>query len=135
MNITNLFHLDYWFSQPFIARGNSLKLLVGAFLFFIVAGLVCRILSQYKEEKYKKIILKKFGNLGMAVGFLGMVWMFFRQEGVMFLSYRFWLLPVAVYMVWSAYKIYKYMTSRVPQIKEEEDRRARIEKYLPHHKK
>lgn len=131
MSLGNLLHLDYWFSQPFIARGNSLKLIVGAFLFCIVMGLVCRILSQYKEEKYKKIILKRFGSLGMTVGFLGMVWMFFRQEDVRYLSYRFWLLPVAVYAVWSLYKVYKYMTSRVPQIKEEEDRRARIEKYLP----
>ncbi len=131
MNLINLSRLDYWFSQPFVASGASLKLLLGFFLCCIIAGLVCRIMVQYKEERYIKIILKKFANLGMGVGFMGMVWMFFRQEGVKFLSYRFWLLFVAAYIVWSIYKIYKYVSARVPQIKDEQDRRARMERYLP----
>lgn len=131
MDIKNLFHLDYWFSQPFIAKGLSLQLLVGIFLFLIVAGLICKILSQYKDETYKKVIFKRFGNLGMGVGFVGMVWLFFRQEGIALLSYRFWLLLLDIWLIWGLFKIYKYITARVPEIKSEEDRRARIEKYLP----
>jgi len=62
---------------------------------------------------------------------LGLVWMFFRQERVMFLSLRFWLLLWVGVFVWWVLSIVKYVTKRVPEIKTEEERLARIEKYLP----
>ncbi len=131
MNIANLFHLDYWFSQPFVAAGSSLWLLIGGFLVLVLAGLVCKIVSLYKEEKFKKVILKRSSHLAMTMGFLGLVWMFFRQERVVFLSLRFWLLLWVAVFVWWTLLIVKYITKRVPEIKTEEERLARIEKYLP----
>ena len=131
MNITNLLKLDYWFSQPFTARGLTLWLLVGGFLLFIVLGLVSKILSQYQNEKSKRLLLKKFGGLGITMGFFGLVWMFFRQERVAFLAWRFWmLLWFAVTAFW-AYLVARYALKRTPEIKAEEAKRANIEKYLP----
>lgn len=131
MNIQNLFHLDYWFSQPFTARGSTLWLLVGGFLLFIVAGLICKILSQYQESKFKRLFLKRSGSLGITMGFLGLMWMFFRQERVAFLAWRFWLLLwVVITAIW-AYCLARYSLKRIPEIKAEDERRANIEKYLP----
>ncbi|MBP6859327.1 MAG: hypothetical protein KBC69_01745 [Candidatus Magasanikbacteria bacterium] len=131
MNIKNLFHVDYWFGQPFTAQGTSLWLLIGTFLFLIVAGLVCKIVSLYQEEKFKKVLLRRAGTIGITMGFLAMVWMFFRQEAIIFLSWRFWMLLWLVVMVWQVSALVRYFLKRVPEIKSEEDRRARIEKYLP----
>lgn len=131
MQLTNLVRLDYWFSQPFAAQGKSLWLLIGGFLVLVLAGLVCKIVSLYKEEKFKKVILKRSSHLAMTMGFLGLVWMFFRQERVVFLGWRFWLLAWAALAVWWVYSIVKYITYRVPEIKTEQERLARIEKYLP----
>ncbi|MBI2038021.1 MAG: hypothetical protein HYT15_03810 [Candidatus Magasanikbacteria bacterium] len=131
MNIANLFTLDYWFGQPFAAQGSSLWLLIGGFLLCIVAGLICKIASQFKEEKFKKIILKRLGNLGTVMGFLGLVWMFFRQEGAVFLAWRFWLLLWLAGFFWRLSIIVRYMVKRVPDIKQEEEKRVQIEKYLP----
>ncbi len=131
MSIINLFRLDYWFVQPFVATGMSLWLLIGCFLVLVFAGLVCKIVSLYKEEKFKKVILKRSSHLAMTMGFLGLVWMFFRQERVMFLSWRFWLLVWVVVFGWWLSSIIKYMVKRVPEIRTEEERLARIEKYLP----
>jgi|GEM_PF-373183 len=131
MNIRNLVHLDYWFGQPFTAQGISLWLLLGGFLVCIVVGLVAIIVSQYQQEKFKKIILKRFGSVGVSMGFVGMIWMFFRQEGIVFLSWRFWMLLWVVVSGWRLWKIRVYMSQRIPDMKAEEENRARIEKYLP----
>lgn len=134
MNVANLFRLDYWFSQPFVATGTSLWLLIGGFLALVLIGLVCKIVSLYKEEKFKKVILKRFSHLSMTMGFVGLVWMFFRQEGAIFLGWRFWLLLWVALSAWWIFSIVKYMTQRVPEIRSEEERLARIEKYLPKNK-
>jgi hypothetical protein len=131
MNLKNLFHVDYWFGQPFTAQGASLWLLTGFFLLLIVVGLVCKIVSLYQDVTFKKVILRRCSNLGFAVGFLGIVWMFFRQESIVFLSWRFWLLLIGVIFVWRVWSIVQYIVKRVPDIKSEDERRARIEKYLP----
>ncbi len=110
-------------------------MLIGGFLFFIVAGLVSKILSQYQNEKSKRLILKRAGSLGITMGFLGLLWMFFRQERVAFLAWRFWLLLWLAVVVFWAYRLARYAIKRIPEIKSEEARRANVEKYLPHSSK
>lgn len=131
MSIKNLFAIDYWFSQPFTARGLTLWLLVGGFLLFIAVGLVSKILSQYRNEKPKKLVLKKIGDMGIAMGFLGLVWMFFRQERIAFLAWRFWLLLWLAAAAFWIYSLAHYAIKRIPEIKAEEEKRASVEKYLP----
>jgi hypothetical protein len=144
MNIANLIKFDYWFSQPFTARGFALWMLVGGFLLFIVAGLVFKILSQYTTPRpspnrggaeggvrSKKLVLKRVGSLGITMGFFGLIWMFFRQERVAFLAWRFWLLLWLAVTVFWAYRLVRYVLKRIPEIKAEEERRASIEQYLP----
>ncbi|MEK7131548.1 MAG: hypothetical protein AAB797_02325 [Patescibacteria group bacterium] len=131
MYIQNLFYLDYWFSQPFTARGPVLWLLIGGFLLFIVAGLIFKILSQYQSGKSSRLILKRAGSLGITMGFLGLLWMFFRQERIVFLAWRFWLLLWLAVVVFGVYRLARYTLKRIPEIKAEEARRANVEKYLP----
>jgi len=52
MSILNLFHFDYWFSQPFTARGSALWCLL-AILLFIVVGLVLKFYLIAKAVKPK----------------------------------------------------------------------------------
>jgi UDP-N-acetylmuramyl pentapeptide phosphotransferase/UDP-N-acetylglucosamine-1-phosphate transferase len=131
MSIQNLFRLDYWFSEPFTARGATLWLLVGGFLLFIVLGLVDKILSQYQQDKSKRLMLKRSGSFGITMGFLGLVWMFFRQERVAFLAWRFWMfLWVVGAAIW-VYCLARYALKRIPEIKAEEAKRIALEKYLP----
>ena len=113
MSWQNLFHLDYWFSQPFTARGLSLQLLVGGFLLLIVGGLLFKILSQYQAEKAKKNIFSRFGSFGLVMGFLGLIWMFFRQERAAFLAWRFWLLLWLVGAAMWVYRLVWYYFKRI----------------------
>jgi amino acid transporter len=131
MSLQNLFRLDYWFSEPFTARGFTLWLFLGGFLLFVFVGLIFKILSQYQQDKSKRLILKRAGSFGITMGFLGLVWIFFRQERVAFLAWRFWLfLWGAVVVIW-AYHLVRYALKRMPEIKAEEAKRTALEKYLP----
>lgn len=130
MNFKNLFYLDYWFSQPAIANGTALWVLVGGFLLLIAVGLVLRISVYYKKDKICKTILRRIGAFGMTMGLLGMMWMFFRQERIPFLAWRFWLLTWILMAVWWLIRILEYILKRVPVIKKEKKAGVDKEKYL-----
>lgn len=131
MAIDNIFHLSYWFYQPFTARGLSLWIFIGGFLLLVMAGLIFKMLVYYKEDKITRELLRRFGNFFFTLGFFGLVWMFFRQERVAFLAWRFWLLVWVLILVWWLAGIARYAVKRVPEIRKEQEERERIAKYLP----
>ena len=130
MSVTNLLRMDYWFSQPFSAHGGVFWFFVFFFLVLILGGIISRIICQYKKEKTDKVILKRFSTFGMSLGLLGIIWIFFRQEKVVFLAWRFWLILWSVLAVWWLAKIFDYIVRRVPQIKAEKEERHKRNKYL-----
>ena len=131
MALKNLFDFYYWFGQPFVATGLILWFLVGGFLALIVAGLILRIASQYSKQKSAGMLFKRLSALGIVMGFLGLLWMFFRQENTWFLSWRFWLLLWLVLLMRWIYRIIRYVVKRMPEIKAEQEKKERMEKYLP----
>lgn len=131
MNIKNLFDIYYWFREPYSATGLSLWLLVGGFLFLILSGIALQISAQYVKAKTQSVLLKKISSLGLTMGILGLLWMFFRQERVAFLAWRFWWIILAAASAWWVYKIIWYATKRAPALKIEQEKKERMEKYLP----
>ena len=131
MSVTNLLDLSYWFHQPFIARGIVMWVWVGIFLFAVFAGLVLKFVGQRLDEKYLKRIVSSFSNLGLGAGLLGLLWLFFRQELVPFLAWRFWLLFLIFWAVWVIVKNAFFMIRRLPEIRAEHAEKALMEKYLP----
>ncbi len=130
MSIQNIFIINYWLSQPLPAYGFTLLLLVGGFLFFIIVGLVLRIVIQTKKDKSIRVALKRLSNFCMVMGLLGLMWMFFRQQNVFFLSWRFWLLILIGIAAWWLVRILEYVIRRVPVIKQEQAEREIKARYL-----
>lgn len=131
MRLINIFKWSYWFYQPFIAVGFAKWFWVLSFLFLVLCGLVAKIVRQQKKDVTVKEWLRRLGNFTLSMGFWGLVWMFFRQERVAFLAWRFWLILWAAVFVYWGYKVIFYYVKRIPQIKEEKRRREEIAKYLP----
>jgi hypothetical protein len=131
MNITNIFEWSYWFYQPFIARGNTVWIWVSIFLFCVLAGLICKFIAQKAEVKYKKRIINSFANVGLSAGLFGLLWLFFRQERVPFLAWRFWLLIIVGGALFVVIKNLKFIIKRLPAIRAEQAEKAVKEKYLP----
>lgn len=133
MQIQNVLKGSYWFYQPFIAVGAVRWFWIVSFLVMILAGLIAKIVrvSNDKLSGGTKEVLRRGGNLLITMGCLGWLWMFFRQQQVAFLAWRFWLLLWVVIFVWQAVKIAIYATKRLPVISTEQAKRDLQAKYLP----
>jgi len=131
MNLINLFSLSYWFSQPEPALGLVKWLLVLSFLSLVLVGLILRILLINKKDKIIKEIYRRLSNVGFTVGIFGLLWMFFRQENVLFLAWRFWIIVIGLIFILSLIKVCNYIFKRVPEIKAENIKRLEKQKYLP----
>lgn len=127
----NVLKLSYWFHQPFVARGNTVWIWVIIFLAAIFSGLILKFIQQKIEEKYKQKMLNSFANLGLTAGLLGLLWLFFRQEAVPFLAWRFWLLFIVIYAGYIVLKNIKFVVTRLPEIRAEHTAKKIQEKYLP----
>jgi hypothetical protein len=131
LNIGNLWHMEYWFKQPDVAFGWTMWALVFSFLALFLFGLIAKIWRTYQGDKFNKEILRRLGNLGLTMGLLGLLWMFFRQEHVLLLAWRIWLLVLAMIFFWWLSKILRYFLKRVPELRAAEAGKEMREKYLP----
>jgi len=131
MSIYNVLKLSYWFHQPFVARGQTVWIWVIIFLVGILIGLVLKFIQQKVSEKYLKKIINSFSNLGLACGMFGLLWLFFRQQTVPFLAWRFWLVFLVAYATYVIVKNVKFLVTRLPAIRAEHLQKEVQEKYLP----
>ena len=131
MNLINLVKTEYWFSQPFSAHGSTFWIFVILFLALILTGIVMRLMVSSRQEKTTKIIFRRFSSFCMTMGLWGIAWLFFRQERVVFLAWRFWLMLWLIVTVWWLARILEYIVKRVPKIKEDQKMRRQKDKYMP----
>lgn len=131
MSILNIFKLSYWFHQPFVAHGWSLRGWVILLLLLILAGIVGKIWQLRQSEKIFRQICNRMSNISLAAGLFGLLWLFFRQEAVPFLAWRFWLIFIFGGLLWSIIRTIRYLIKRYPEIKAEQANKALQEKYLP----
>lgn len=133
MQIQNILKGSYWFYQPFIAVGAVRWFWIISFLVMILLGLVAKIIrvTNDKISAGTREVLRRGGNLLIIMGCLGWLWMFFRQQQVAFLAWRFWLLLWVILFSWWAIKIIFYATRRLPLISDEQAKRDLQQKYLP----
>lgn len=134
MSYQNLLKIDYWFSQPFMAHDFAFWATLLLFLGLIIGGVVLLLIKSFNNDRTNKIIFNKLDNFGVSLGLLGLMWLFFRQQRVSFLAWRFWLLFWFLIAVWWLIKILKYAIKRLPQIKQEKLEKQRFNKYLPNSK-
>lgn len=131
MSVFNLFYFSYWFSQPAILYGAARWAWVMILLTLTLGGLILKIAQKTRPESAAREARRRFGNLFLGLGIWGLIWFFFRQEGVVFLAWRFWLIPLVVILAWGLFKNIKYAVVRLPKIKAEQQARELKSKYLP----
>lgn len=131
LSIFNLFTWHYWFSQPYIAYGNTKLIWVLLFLGLILFGIVARWCAHRYSDTAISEVWRRLSNLGATMGLIGLIWFGFRQERVQFLAWRFWVFFWGLCLVWWLGKIVYYWLKRVPVIKQENAKRELMEKYLP----
>jgi hypothetical protein len=133
MQIQNILKTSYWFYQPYIAIGGVKWFWIVGFLALVLAGLVGKIVRIYckKIDQGTQEVLRRAGNLLITTGLLGLLWMFFRQQQVAFLAWRFWLVLWVGLFVWWGYKVAFYAIKRLPMISSEQAKKNLMDKYMP----
>lgn len=97
--------------------------------------LVAIIIKIFLRPPYYQKIKNSLFTLGLTCGLIGLLLVFFRFEGISFLSARFWhLILLLVSLIWLGMIIF-YSIKKLPiEIKERKEKEWR-EKFLPQPKK
>ena len=134
---TMLDYLRYFFDpshlfaiQPPVIQTRAIMILAVLFGLLLVASLVCSIVAP-RLDSLKAKGFKRLMHLGLTMGILGYLYLFFAWQRAALLGARFWLVIwLAVTLVW-VFFIVKYLVLVVPAKRMEIDQRRRFEKYLP----
>lgn len=121
----------FWFSQP-SSFLNIFDYITG----WISVGLVGLALLLWLANKFfvkheiVKKLLRKFINLCLTIGLIGLLWFGIRYENSPFLAKRFWIaLVILSAVVWLLF-IVKYLLANFRKEKAEYDRIKLNEKYM-----
>ncbi|MFA5967012.1 MAG: hypothetical protein WC805_00645 [Patescibacteria group bacterium] len=111
MAIKNIFHYTYYFD----ASINSEFPGFWAMVIILALILVLSIILQTRHNKlFKKLNKeKKFWwahwlNMGYTLSITGLIWLFFRYQGIAYFNWRFWpALLILGILIWLAYLAYQ----------------------------
>lgn len=133
IDLRPLLEPNFWFAlQP-----NALSPLFekGFFTIFgamIIIGAVIRIVArQKKHDKYLILVFRRLATMFITMGFIGLVWFFFTFEFIYLLGSRFWFLVWLIGLIIWTVQIIRFAKVKVPQMREEGERKAQENKYLP----
>ena len=130
-------YLRYFFNpahlfalQPPSLHQQAITMMAGAFGLLLLGGLFSRVSSR-GVDSLKAKGLKRLASLGVTMGLLGLLYLFFAWQRAVLLGARFWLLIwLVVVLIWLFF-ILKYLLMVVPAKRREIDQRRRFERYLP----
>ena len=124
-------YLKFFFSpghifslRPQAMHNKALIILVILFLLFIAFGIISLLTSKKINDGLKVKAWNQLWHLGMTMGILGLVYLFFAWQGVALLASRFWLIIwLITTLIWLGF-IGKYLFLKAPKLRKEieEDR-------------
>lgn len=108
------------------------KGLFGFFLALVLIGVVCRIVLMKKtNDRYLKMIGKKFATFCLTTGLLGVVLYFFSYEEIRLFGARIWYpLWVIGFIAWGVVLV-RFTTKDVPALREKNMKQSAKTKYIP----
>ena len=131
--MSSLFSLRFWFdldSTPISTRSALILFVVFALL--IVAGIGARVTSaRFKKDRYKHRLWQRAAQMGVTMGFIGLIIFFFLFENVRLLGAHFWLLFWAIgLLAWIGWLVYLVMRV-TPAMKARDALLEMRDRYLP----
>src|SRR3989338_3815358 len=131
-------YLKYFFDpnhlftlRPGAMHSRAVMILLIAFSVMIVAGLLIKLYRQRIKDGLKIKALDRLFRLLLAIGVLGLIYLFFAWQCVVLLAARFWLLAIIISgLVWLGF-ILKYLLVEMPKLRHKLEQKRKFEKYLP----
>ncbi len=132
MSILNLFTISYWFATPRVISTTGLTVLLVVFGGMMILGLALKSASQKGTiERFLAKAVQRWGSMSLTMGLLGLIYVFLRYERVPFFSLRMWLGLWAIGLAFWAYKIWRYQTKKLPELRERYAEDAKRYAFLP----
>lgn len=134
--MANLFDLNFWFRlQPIALSPSFSRAFFIAFAALIVFGAVATMVARKrKEDMFLVRIYRKISTMLTAMGWLGMLLLFFSYEELYLLGARFWFLAWGIgFLVWIG-SIVLYAQVSVPRQREQFQSKSSANEYLPRKK-
>ncbi|HLD81824.1 MAG TPA: hypothetical protein VJA22_01285 [Patescibacteria group bacterium] len=134
---SNFFTFSYWFSLvPGSLDSATQTFLSFFFTFVLIVWVVGKMLAAEKSSTDKLLarVYRKIGTLGVTMGILGFVILFFFYQNVYLLNARFWFLLWILILAFWIWKIVHLHRVKIPKIKENLREQQEYEKYLPQKK-
>lgn len=132
-----LFTWSYWFDLQARELMPSVKIaLLVIFAVLFALGILAGALAKKKSDH----LLwaeggKRFSSMALWLGAFGLLLVFFTHELAYFFGARFWYLVWLLLFLIQSIRLVKYLLVDMQEKKVEYDAKARIDKWLPQHKK
>lgn len=132
IDFSKLTNLNYLTEQPPTTMAYFWPLVAGLTITLIV-GLFCwrtarRPMAENHPRRTIFVLLARWLSISPTIG---LILLFFRNQGIMYLSWRFWSVMLALVwlggMIWMAY----YILIKYPQAKKKHELRELKNKYIP----
>lgn len=124
----------YWLNlNPFPLPPDVVNVILGFFVFFIVASLVLRLAARplkKKQPRYAELLVRIARPLS-TTGILGLLCLFFAYEQVPLLGMRLWFLLLALLFLWLVGRLAHYIVVDFPNLRQTDLERERLQKYMP----
>jgi hypothetical protein len=131
-NMENILSLGYWFDLTPVRMSAGFEIgFFVAFSLLIVAGLAFRIVRKTTKDKFERIVLERATAMCLWTGALGLLWLFLAFEEISIFGARFWFLIIALILVVSLVRLYRFRKFQIPQQRMLEQSKAEANKYLP----
>lgn len=132
IDFTNIFSISYLFNpNPGPLLDSIFTVLVPFFVALLVVAYVARHLMQKNTYAPVKKFFKKISHFCLTFSVLGLLYIFFRQQSVYFLSAPAWLLVYSVGAILWGISILKYYFTDRPEQMEKIKHDHEQKKYLP----
>ncbi len=124
----------FWFIQPSSELLNYDYYFLWFFLALTIVGLVLKLTLRFMAHEVYRKLWNKIANLGLTMGFSGLVWAGLRYENTPIFADRYWAGLVAVLaLIWLIF-IVKYLVTSFRVEKREFDKQVLNSKYIPSRK-
>lgn len=138
MNWKFLIDPSYYLSaRPSIGYFGWLMPLLVIFALMLVAGLYIKVVYGVYQRKhpYYQVLSNKIFSWLWTTGCLGLLYLFFRYEGIMFLSSRILLIILLIIFFYWGYNIWFFAKKDFQQMKKQYHSNIEKKKYWPKKRK
>jgi hypothetical protein len=136
--LSSLADLDYYFNtRPSTGNFNLLLPLVIFFGVLFIAGVYFRFfyVTSYRREKHFALLGEKISSWLFTSSILGLIYLFMRYEGIVYLSARVLLYLIILYFIVVGIRIYRFYQTEFFVLKKQHQENQHKTSYMPKKRK